>query len=173
MILSPAFKIFFPEGCRGKQIINGIPTTLLTPWRPQCPRFRPPRRPSGGPKCYGGSYYTKNRSPWVCRGARIINRIRHNNFKSLKATMVNRFADMPREGTTLLLMNGSPCNPIDYHLFESLRESHQQEPPKHFGIPKGIHGGLIPEHAQEGKYAAWSHYRSRIQHVTKAKGGFI
>ena len=54
MILSPAFNKN-PEGCRGEQIINGIQATLLTPWRPQCPPARPPRRLSGSPKCYVGS----------------------------------------------------------------------------------------------------------------------
>ena len=31
--------------------------------------------------------------------------------------------------------------------------NHQQEPPKHFGLPEGLHGGPIPEHAQGGEYA--------------------
>ena len=56
--------------------------------------------------------------------ARIINRIHHNNVNSLKATMVTRFADMPREGTTILLIKCSPCNPLDDQFFESLRENH-------------------------------------------------
>ena len=46
-----------------------------------------------------------------------------------------------------------PCNPLDYYFFESLRMNHQQEPPKHFGLPEGLHGGPIPEHAQGGEYA--------------------
>ena len=46
-----------------------------------------------------------------------------------------------------------PCNPLDYYFFESLRMNHQQEPPKHFGLPEGLHGGPIPEHAQGGDYA--------------------
>jgi len=45
------------------------------------------------------------------RGTRIINRIHHNNFNSLKASMVTGFADMPREETTLLLINRSPLQP--------------------------------------------------------------
>ena len=50
----------------------------------------------------------KNRG---CRGARIINRIHHNNVNSLKASMVTGFAEMSREETTLLLMNSSPLQP--------------------------------------------------------------
>ena len=46
-----------------------------------------------------------------------------------------------------------PCNPLDYYFFESLQMNHQQEPPKHFGLPEGLHGGPIPEHAQGGEYA--------------------
>ena len=67
--------------------------------------------------------------------------------------MVTGFADMPREETTLLLMNRSPLQPPRLLFFESLRMNHQQEPPKHFGLPEGLHGGPIPEHAQGGDYA--------------------
>ena len=46
-----------------------------------------------------------------CRGARIINRIHHNNFNSLKASMVTGFAEMSRKENTLLLMNRYPLQP--------------------------------------------------------------
>ena len=101
-------------GLHGERIINNMPTALLAPWRPQCSRSRPPWRPSGCQKCYGGSYWGSIHSlqkNWGCRGARIINRNHHNNFNSLKASMVTGFADMPREETTLLLMNRSPLQP--------------------------------------------------------------
>ena len=55
--------------------------------------------------------FTVSKKNWGCRGARIINRNHHNNFNSLKASMVTGFADMPREETTLLLMNRSPLQP--------------------------------------------------------------
>ena len=44
---------------------------------------------------------------------------------------------------------------------------------QHFWLPKGLHGGLIFEHAQGREYEAWSNYRSRIQHVTETEDGFI
>ena len=46
-----------------------------------------------------------------------------------------------------------PCNPLDYYFFESLQMNYQQESPKHFGLPEGLHGGPIPEHAQGWEYA--------------------
>jgi len=70
-------------------------------------------------------------------------------------------------------MNRSTCNPLDHYYFENLQKNPQQDPPKHFRLPEGLHGGPIPEHAQGGQYAAWSNERSRIQHVTDAEGGFI
>ena len=83
----------------------------------------------------------KNRG---CRGAQIINRIHYNNFSSLKATMVSTgFADMPREETTLQLMNRSPLQTPRLLFIESLRKNHQQNPPKHFGLREGLHGGLL------------------------------
>ena len=51
--------------------------------------------------------------------------------------------------------------------------NHQQDPPKHFGLPEGLHGGPIRKHAQGGEYARQAYYRSRIQHITDAEGGFI
>ena len=64
--------------------------------------------------------------------------------------MVTGFAEMPREETTFLLMNR---NPLDYYFFESLRKNHQQDKPKHFGLPEGLHDGPIREHAKGGEYA--------------------
>ena len=81
------------------------------------------------------------------RGALITNRIHYNNLNSLKASMVTEFTDMHREETTLLLMNRSPCNPLDHYFFKNLQKNPQQDPPKHFGLPEGIHGGPIHEHA--------------------------
>ena len=49
-------------------------------------------------------------------------------------------------------MNRSPCNPLDY-FFKSLRENHQQDPPKQFGPSEGLNGGPIRGHTQEGYYA--------------------
>ena len=51
--------------------------------------------------------------------------------------------------------------------------NHQQEPPKHLGLPEGLHGGHIPEHAQGGEYARLvplPHYNPVF---TEAEGGFI
>jgi len=156
MTISPVLEKKIAWGLQGERIIRRIPTTLLAFWRPQCPRTRPPCRPSGCQKCYGGSCWgsfhslQKNRG---CRGARIINWIHHNNFNTLKASMVTGFADMLREETTLLLMNRSPLQPLDYYFFESLRKNNQQDPPKHFGLPEDLHCGPIRVHAQGGEYA--------------------
>ena len=44
-------------GFREKKILLRVAgvTTILAPWRPQCPRTRPPLRPPGCQKCYGRS----------------------------------------------------------------------------------------------------------------------
>ena len=67
--------------------------------------------------------------------------------------MVTGFADMPREETTLLLMNRSPLQPPRLLFFWKPANESSKEPPKHFGLPEGLHGGPIPEHAQGGDYA--------------------
>ena len=118
MIISPVFeKKKLSWGLQGERIINRIPKTLLTPCRPQCSRTRPPWRPSGCQKFYGGSCLEsfhslqKNRG---CRGAWIINKIHHNNFNSLKAIV-----DEPH-----------PQQPLEQN-------------PKHFGLLEGLYSDTI------------------------------
>ena len=115
MIISPIFeKKKSPEGCMG----SGSSTISQQHfWLPEGLNVREPGHHGGlkgvqsvmvgpieGP-------FTVSKKNWGCRGARIINRNHHNNFNSLKASMVTGFADMPREETTLLLMNRSPLQP--------------------------------------------------------------
>ena len=144
-------------GLHGERIINNIPTALLAPWRPQCSRTRPPWRPSGCQKCYGGSYWgsihnlQKKFGVAEVRGSStgttitILTPWRPPWWRGLRTC--------PGKRLRFCWWTAPPCNPLDYYFFESLRMNHQQEPPKHFGLPEGLHGGPIPEHAQGGDYA--------------------
>ena len=79
---------------------------------------------------------------------------------------------MPREETTLLLLNRSPCNPLDY-FFKAceriLNRTHQNSSDS----LKALMVAPFADMPREKITLAWSHYRSRFQHFKEAESGFI
>ena len=88
--------------------------------------------------------------------------------------MVTRFAEMPREETTLLLMNRSPLQPsrlsFCFKACERIIKRTQQSTSDSL---KAYMVTPVANMPREEITLAWSHYCSRIQHVTEAEGGFI
>ena len=125
-------------------------------WLPEGLNVREPGHRGGlqgCQKCYGGSIHSLQKKIGVAEvrgsstGTTII------ILTPWRTPWWRGFRTCPGERLRFCLWTAPPCNPLDYYFFDSLQMNHQQEPPNHFGLPEGLHGGPIPEHYQGGEYA--------------------
>ena len=107
----------------------------------------PPWRPSGSLKCYGGS----------CR--MIISPVFQQHFLLPKGLNVRE----PGHHGGLQCVKSVMVGPVEGPFTFS----------KRIGVADGRRSSSGSTTFREESTLAWSHYRSRIQHVTEAEGGFI
>ena len=97
-----------------------ISTTLLTPWRPQCPRTRPPWKTSGCQKCYGRSCWGSFHSLQKIGAAEGRGSSTGSTITSLTPWRSPWWPGYGHaQGLSFCLLTASPCNPLDYYFVES------------------------------------------------------
>ena len=162
MIISPVFEKKSPEGCRGSGSLTGSQQHF---WLPEGINVREPGH-HGGLQGVKSVMVVPVEGPFTVSKKIGVAGGRGSSTGST-ITMLTGFAEVSRDEPL------PPAHPLDYHFFESLRKNHQQDPPKHFGLLKASMLAPFPNMPREESTLAWSHYRSRILHVTGAEGGFI